>query len=66
MQLVPSAAGFPASPTPLVLSDRLISLARDADRAGLLGTARDLIRLAHTVFDEPADDHRTSAEPYPR
>ena len=36
----------------LVLSDRLIALAEDADRAGYLDTAEHLLTLAYTVFDE--------------
>ena len=40
------------SVSPLVLSDRLITLAQDADRAGLTNAARRLIHLAHAVFDE--------------
>lgn len=39
--------------SPLVLCDRLISLAQEADRAGHPGTASQLVHLAHTVFDEP-------------
>lgn len=44
-------------PTPramsvLTLSDRLIALAEDADRAGFQTTAANLIRLACAVFDE--------------
>ncbi len=42
----------PAIPTPLVLSDRLISLAEEAERAGLRATAIRLVRLACAVFDE--------------
>lgn len=45
----------PASPmplSPLVLSDRLLTLARDADRAGCIDAARHLLGLAHSVFDE--------------
>lgn len=38
--------------SPLVLSDRLIALAQDADRAGYTGTAEQLICLACAVFDE--------------
>jgi hypothetical protein len=38
--------------SPLVLSDRLISLAQDADRAGYTGTAEQLVSLACAVFDE--------------
>jgi hypothetical protein len=36
----------------LVLSDRLISLAEDADRAGYTDTAERLVTLACSVFDE--------------
>jgi hypothetical protein len=38
--------------SPLVLSDRLIALAQDADRAGYTGTAEQLVCLACAVFDE--------------
>ena len=38
----------------LVLSDRLIALAQDADRAGYPDTAERLITLACSVFDEAA------------
>lgn len=38
--------------SPLVLADRLLALAQDADRAGFIGTAQHLLSLAHTVFDE--------------
>lgn len=42
-----------ASPvSPLVLSDRLISLAEAADRAGYIETAEQLVELACSVFDE--------------
>ena len=36
----------------LVLSDRLITLAEDADRAGYIDTAEMLLTLACSVFDE--------------
>jgi hypothetical protein len=36
----------------LVLSDRLITLAQDADRAGYTDTAEMLLDLACSVFDE--------------
>lgn len=39
--------------SPLVLSDHLITLAQEADRAGYTSTARRLITLACNVFDEP-------------
>ncbi len=38
-------------PSPLVLSDRLHSLADDAGRAGFAGAAEHLIHLAHEVLD---------------
>ena len=47
MQIVPA---IPVSP--LVLSDRLITLAQDADRAGYIDAARRLVHLAYSVFDE--------------
>ncbi len=37
--------------SPLMLSDRLITLAEDADRAGHADAATMLIRLAHSVLD---------------
>jgi hypothetical protein len=36
----------------LILSDRLIALAEDADRAGYTHTAERLVTLACSVFDE--------------
>lgn len=43
-----------ASPkvSPLMLADRLLSLAQDADRAGYSNSASLLVGLAHSVFDE--------------
>ena len=38
-------------PSVLVMSDRLISLAQDADRGGYAAIASQLVVLAHTVFD---------------
>jgi hypothetical protein len=40
--------------SPLMLSDHLITLAEKADRAGYTTTARRLVNLACTVFDEAA------------
>jgi hypothetical protein len=37
--------------SPLILSDRLITLAKDADRAGYSAAAEKLISLACTVLD---------------
>jgi hypothetical protein len=42
----------PTETSPLTLSDHLISLAEEADRAGYTSTARRLVNLACTVFDE--------------
>jgi len=36
----------------LILSDRLIALAKVADRAGYTETAEELLTLACSVFDE--------------
>jgi hypothetical protein len=51
----------------LMLSDRLIALAEDADRAGFLDTAEHLVTLACSVFDEapkaPHGDDRAGTEP---
>jgi hypothetical protein len=38
--------------SPLMLADRLISLAQEADRAGHPAAATTLIGLAYTVLDE--------------
>ncbi len=38
--------------SPLMLCDRLITLAQEADRAGLAVTASHLVHLARGVFDE--------------
>lgn len=49
------ALPVPASPppaSPLVLCDRLISLAEDADRAGFKTTAAHLVELIEEMFDE--------------
>ena len=52
MQSVSLAFPPRGSVSSLVLSDRLIALARDADRAGYTGTAEQLVNLACSVFDE--------------
>jgi len=48
------AASPLAAISPLVLSDRLLSLAEDADRAGFRGAAEHLLDLASDVLDPPA------------
>ena len=40
--------------SPLVLADRLLTLAQDADRAGYLDAASQLVSLMYSVLDEPA------------
>ena len=44
------SGGFTISP--LVLADRLLDLARQADRAGYAGAAERLITLAFALYDE--------------
>jgi hypothetical protein len=57
-QLTASALPAGSSISPMVLAHRLLALAEDADRAGFVGTAERLLRLAHSVFDEtPAQQH---------
>lgn len=41
-----------SSISPLVLADRLLSLAQEADRAGLRSAAERLLRLAMTLWGE--------------
>jgi hypothetical protein len=41
-------------PSTLMLSDRLLTLAEDADRAGCAITAEHLLELAYLVFDDAA------------
>ncbi len=40
--------------SPLLLADRLISLAQEADRAGLHDSATRLLGLVYSVLDEEA------------
>lgn len=42
----------PAAPSPLIVCDHLISLAQEADRAGLTATARHLVGLVDSLFDD--------------
>ena len=37
--------------SPLVLADRLLTLAKDADRGGFAGTADRLLNLAYAIWD---------------
>jgi hypothetical protein len=49
-QIVPNRHSSETSP--LTLSDHLITLAEQADRAGFTSTAQHLVTLACSVFDE--------------
>jgi hypothetical protein len=42
----------PICVSPLMLADRLLSLAQDADRAGFFKPAESLLKLAYAVCDE--------------
>ena len=50
--MIQSAQAATIPVTPLVLSDRLLTLAQLADRAGCRTTATALLSLAHAVFDD--------------
>ena len=47
-----SEIGQPATVSLMTLSDRLITLAQDAEHAGYSVTAEQLVRLAMMIFDE--------------
>jgi hypothetical protein len=51
------AATAQARISPLMLSDRLLRLAQDADTAGLRVTAEHLLALAEDVLDQPVRLH---------
>jgi hypothetical protein len=42
----------PPAPSPLMLCDRLIGLAQDADRAGLVAVAGRLLALVDRMFED--------------
>ena len=46
------AALPPVCVSPLMLADRLLSLAQDADRAGMAKPAQRLLKLAYAVCNE--------------
>ncbi len=48
----PTILSAPATISPLLLSNRLLTLAQDAYRAGQRDTAQCLVALAYSVFDE--------------
>ena len=43
--------------SPIMLADRLITLAQDADRAGLPKAARVILRAAERVCEQPPTFH---------
>jgi hypothetical protein len=47
-----TASSHPVTISPLLLADRLLGLAQDADQAGLRRPAADLMRLAFAMYDE--------------
>lgn len=51
--MAPFAATEYSAPhvSPLVLSDHLLTLAQDADRAGLREAANKLVYMAHEIFE---------------
>lgn len=63
--LSPAALACPPGATfsPLILADRLITLAQEADRAGYRGSADRLIGLAYAVLDDegPQAGHAAAA-----
>jgi hypothetical protein len=50
-----------APPSKLIICDRLIALAQQADRAGCADTARHLVGLLETVFPDPPRRPRRTA-----
>jgi hypothetical protein len=48
----PSPTQAEAPVSPMMICDRLIGLAQDADRAGYTDTAGRLVILASRIFDE--------------
>lgn len=52
-----NAPHIPAPVSPLVLADRLLTLAQDASRAGFQEPAARLLKLAYSVYDTPRTAH---------
>jgi hypothetical protein len=57
--IAPIARTPPPVFSPLMLSDRLLTLAQDADQAGLRSAAEHLLSLASEVLDKPTRTRRT-------
>lgn len=51
-------ASLPASVSPMLIADRLLTLAQEADRAGYTGAASNLVHLVLSVLDEPPPPRR--------
>ncbi len=49
--IIPAVAAETIPFSPLLLADRLLSLAQDADRAGFTGTASNLVVVMLAVLD---------------
>ena len=52
MNTTQNDTGF-TSVSPMLIADRLITLAQEADRAGYRDTASDLVNLMFSVLDKP-------------
>jgi hypothetical protein len=52
LDMIALNAASPLPVSPLVLADRLLSLAQDADRAGFAKPAERMLRLAYAVWNE--------------
>jgi hypothetical protein len=48
---IPATSGKPIAVSPLMLADRLLTLAQDADRAGYAGAAAHLVTAMYKVLD---------------
>jgi hypothetical protein len=53
LHFVDCTPALPAGISPLMLSDQLLTLAQQADRAGFAGAAQQLLGLACAVLEEP-------------
>ena len=45
------------APSPLMLADRLLTMAEESDRAGFTKVAECLLGLAHDVLERPSRAH---------
>lgn len=58
LENIPLAPTYETAPvSPLVLADRLLTLAQDASRAGFPEPAARLLKLAFSVYDTPRMAH---------